>query len=357
MQTEPRAAPTYWSGSCGACKVQYISGFTATGPGGPGYTKHTRMKYLLLFLFLLPALTQAQDDDYYRKNPNRQQPKREYTVLLKDGTSLRGEVVRQDSVEAVVRTRNLGEVRVPADQIIKIELRPEIIDGPPVSAEQQPPADTYINQFPQTMRLASTALQAEKRKLYFRNYVLYISQFEYGISDNWSVSASFFTLRPSAAFSVSTKFSLPVSNRVRVGASVQYAGVQSGGILSGGNQLFEGITYVQGLVTTGDRQNNVTYGAGWTISNGEVSRNFVATFGLVRKVSPKLSFITENFALLGSGVNRSVDFAGLLSAGIRFDRRRHAFDLAAYVPLVFARNDAVGFTLIPFGSYHLRISK
>jgi len=306
---------------------------------------------------ILPALTQAQDDDYYRKNPNRRQPRREYTVLLKDGTSLRGEVISQDSVEAVIRTRNLGEVRVPVDQIMKIELRPERDVSEPETTSQQKTDETYINQFPQTMRLAPTALQAEKGKLYFRNYILYVSQFEYGISDNWSVSTSFFTFLPTAAFSLNTKFSLPVSDRVRVGASVQYAGVQSGGIFNGGNRLFEGITYVQGLVTTGDRQNNTTYGAGWTISRGEVSRNFVATFGLVRKVSPKLSFITENFVLLGAGVNRSVDFAGLLSAGIRFDRQRHAFDLAAYLPLIFARSTGTELSLIPFGSYHLRIGK
>lgn len=316
------------------------------------------MKYFLLFLFLiLPALTQAQDDDYYRKNPNRRQPKREYTVLLKDGTSLRGEVVSQDSVEAVVRTRNLGEVRVPVDQIMKIELRPERDVSEPETTSRQKTDETYINQFPQTMRLAPTALQAEKGKLYFRNYILYVSQFEYGITDNWSVSTSFFTFLPTAAFSLNTKFSLPVSDRVRVGASVQYAGVQSGGIFNGGNRLFEGITYVQGLVTTGDRQNNTTYGAGWTISRGEVSRNFVATFGLVRKVSPKLSFITENFVLLGAGVNRSFDFAGMLSAGIRFDRQRHAFDLAAYLPVVFAGTARTSFTPGPFASYHLRIGK
>ena len=322
------------------------------------------MKHLLLFLFLLlPALTQAQDDAYYRKNSNRRLPKREYSILLKDGTSLRGEVVSQDSVEAVIRTQNLGEVRVPVEQIVKIELRPEISldDGPaqPGRYEESrlPVAETFINQFPQTMRLAPTALQAEKGKLYFRNYIAYISQFEYGISDNWSVSTSFLSFYPVAAFSLNTKFSLPVGERVRVGASVQYAGVGLGGILINGNRTFEGITYVQGLVTTGDRQNNTTFGAGWTISRGEFSRNLVATFGLVRKLNPKLSFITENFVLIGSGISRYIDFAGVVSGGVRFDRRRHAFDLALYVPLLFGRDTGGPFTLIPFGSYHLRISK
>ena len=323
------------------------------------------MKHLVLLLFLLlPVLTQAQDDDYYRKNPNRRLPKREYSVLLKDGTSLRGEVISQDSVEAVIRTPNLGEVRVPVGQIVKIELRSE--PSPANATTTQPyrneessrsATETFINQFPQTMRLAPTAFQAEKGKLYFRNYFISISQFEYGITDNWSVSTSFLSILPTVAFSLNTKFSLPVGERVRIGASVQYAGIGLTGIFVNGNRVFEGITYIQGLVTTGDRQNNTTFGAGWTISNGELSRNFVTTFGLVRKVSPTLSFITENFVLLGAGVNRSVDFAGMLSGGIRFDRRRHAFDLAAYIPIIFESGTYIGINPGPFASYHLRISK
>ena len=317
------------------------------------------MKHLCLFLLLLPAIAFAQDDEYYRKNPNRQPSKREYVVLLKDGTSLRGEVISQDSVEAVIRTKNLGEVRVPVSEIVKIELRSE--NGPANTsnasdnASQQKTGEPFINQFPQTMRLTPTALQAEKGKLYFRNYVLYVSQFEYGINDNWSVSTSFFSFVPTAALSLNTKFSVPVSSRVRLGVSAQYVGVRTDRIFNSG--LYEGIGYVQGLVTTGDRQNNTTFGLGWSVSNGELSRNVIGTFGLVRKVSPKLSFISENFVLVGSGVNRTVDFAGLLSGGIRFDRRRHAFDLALYLPLTFFRNTSSPFMLIPFGSYHLRISK
>lgn len=201
------------------------------------------------------------------------------------------------------------------------------------------------------MRVAPTAFSAEKSRVYYRNYYLYFNQFEYGLTDNWSVAGNVYAGFFINAFSLSTKVSVPLSDRVRVALNAQYAGLRF--LLSDG----EGIGYVQGLVTTGDQRNNTTYGLGWSVSGGDFSRNVVGTFGLVRKITPKLTFISENFALFGSGINRSLDFAGILSGGVRFDRQRHAFDVAIYTPLLIEPGSKPIFALIPFGSYHLRIGK
>ena len=299
------------------------------------------MKHFSLFLLLtLPMLSMAQEGEYYQKQPT----KRTYTIVLKDGTELRGELIRQDSSEAVIQTQNLGEVRLKADQIVRMEQENVRGEGA-----------VYPNPFPQTMRLTPTAFSAQKGKVYFRNYVLYFSQFEYGITDNWSVGTTFFTFVPTALFSLNTKVSVPVSGRVRLGLSAQYVSLRFDGLFTPtGQNANQGLGYVQGIVTTGDRQNNTTFGLGESVSNGDLSRNLVGTFGLVRKVSPGLTFISENLILFGSG---RVDFAGVLSAGLRFDRRRHAFDLAAYVPLVFGPGVSPTITLVPFASYHLRIGK
>lgn len=298
------------------------------------------MKHIVWCLLVcLPYLVAAQDD-YYPKKPGPG-PKRTYTIVLKDGTQLRGELIRQDSVEAVIRTRNLGEIRLKSDQIVRMEQEGTQAQG-----------EIFPNLFSQTMRSTPTAFSAEKGKLYFRNYLLYFSQFEYGINDNWSVGTTFFTFAPTNLFSLNTKVSFPVSDRVRLGVSAQYVTLRFDDFLF--RSTNSSVGYVQGLVTTGDRQNNTTYGLGWGVSNGSLSKSFVGTFGLVRKVSPKLTFISENFVLLGSG---TTGFVATLSAGIRFDRRRHAFDVAAYVPLIIERNVRSTLTLTPFVSYHLKISK
>lgn len=300
------------------------------------------MKHLLLTLLLLLSLRVVAQDDYYAPNKQPTPGNRTYRIVLKDGTQLRGELVRQDSTEAVIRTNNLGEVHLRSEQIVRIE-----------QEGTQARGEIYPNVFSQTMRIAPTAFSAEKGKFYYRNYFLYVSQFEYGISENWSVGMTFYSFAPTNLFSLNTKVSVPVGARVRVGVSAQYAAIRSDGFVGNGGTLAS-IGYLQGLVTTGDRQNNMTFGLGWSISNGGLSRNVVGTFGLVRKVGPKLSFITENFVLFGSG---TLDFAGILSAGIRFDRRRHAFDLAAYIPLLVERNRTTPILFVPYGSYHLRIGK
>ena len=297
------------------------------------------MKHFLVYvLLLLPFCSVAQDDYYPKKgHPTKPSARPVYTIVLKDGTELRGEILRQDSTEAVIRTKNLGEVRLRSDQIVRIE-----------QVDAREPGGTYVNLFPQTMRMAPTAFSAEKGRAYFRNYFVYFSQFEYGVTDNWSVGTTFYSFLPTNLFSLNTKITLPVSNRLRLGINAQYMAVRFDGPP-------EGIGYVQGIVTTGDRQNNTTYGLGATVSNGEVSSNLIGTFGLVRKVSPKLTFISENFVLFGGGTR--VSFAGVLSGGIRFDRRRHAFDLAAYIPIIIGSNLNSPVLLLPYGSYHLRIGR
>ena len=299
------------------------------------------MKFVLWMLAFCLPLVAAGQDDYYQKNAPSS-IKQLYTITLKDGTQLRGQLIRQDSVEAVIRTNNLGEIRLKPDQIVRIEQVGARTEG-----------ETFPNLFPQTMRIAPTAFSAEKGRVYFRNYLLYFSQFEYGINDNWSVGTTFFSFAPTNLFSLNTKVSFPIGNRVRLGVNAQYAALRFDNFLLN-NNLFADIGYVQGIISTGDRRNNTTYGIGWSIANGNVSRNFIGTFGLVRKVSPKLTFIAENLVLFGSGTS---EFAAILSAGIRFDRRRHAFDLAAYAPLIIERNYSPTFTLTPYASYHLRIGK
>jgi hypothetical protein len=219
-------------------------------------------------------------------------------------------------------------------------------------AGTQADGEVFPNQFPQTMRILPTAYSAEAGKLYFRNYLLSLSQFEYGITDNWSVGTTFYTFLPTNIFSLNTKVSFPVGQRVRLGINAQYAALRFPSLFLGSD--FAGIGYVQGLVTTGDRQNNATYGLGWSVSRGSFSRSVVGSFGIVRKVSPKLSFISENLIVFGGGVDGAL---AIISGGVRFDRRRHAFDLAVYLPTAFGPNVETTVILLPFASYHLRISK
>ena len=111
-------------------------------------------------MFLTLSAT-AQDDFYQKKALST--ANRSTTIMLKDGSKLRGKLVRQDSVEVILQNPDLGEIRVPASQIVSIEQ----IDRSSAGAG-------YLNGFPQTMRFPPTAFSAERGRLYYRNYALYV---------------------------------------------------------------------------------------------------------------------------------------------------------------------------------------
>jgi hypothetical protein len=99
------------------------------------------MKYLLLIIcVVVPVLVHAQDD-YYQQRPPSPIEKQTYSILLKDGTQLRGELIRQDSTEAIIRTKNVGTITLKSDQIVRMER---------IGAQAK--SETYPNGFPQTMR-------------------------------------------------------------------------------------------------------------------------------------------------------------------------------------------------------------
>jgi hypothetical protein len=201
------------------------------------------------------------------------------------------------------------------------------------------------NLFGQYMNFLPTAYQAERGRVYYRNTVVYFSQFDVGLTDNWSIGATFFTFIPSLFGSLTTKVSLPVGARVRLGVQAQ--------LLYG--SLFDRTTssgLLQGIVSIGDSQNNVTFGLGTGTSRNSIGQ--VISVGIVRKVRPSLTFISENLIFLGgNGFSLSK-----LAAGVRFDRSRHSFDLSANLP--FGRDGLIrGTTVVffPSASYQIRFGK
>ena len=294
------------------------------------------MKQLMLGWLLLLATTALAQNDYYRKDPPKP-TRRQYVITLQDGSQLRGELIRQDSLEAIIKTSNLGQVTVKADQIISMVA----VD----SAASTMIAAGYPNLFPQYMLVSPTAYQAERGKLYFRTVDAFFSQFDYGINDNWSVGAGFFTFDPTLLFTLRTRISFPVSDRLRLGVQGQFGSGRN--LLD--NRFLGGVTYIQGIASIGSSQHNVTVGVGAIRFYNQFSTGQLLTIGTVQKVSPVLTFIGEVNTAIGPYTNTNLAVSG----GLRFDRRRHAFDLSAS----FSIPTGGGFPIIPLVAYQLRIGR
>lgn len=269
-----------------------------------------------------------------------------YVVTLTDGTTLNGQVLSQDSTRLVLKTSTLGTVYVPSDRVARLE-KAEYAQR--VRPGSRHPAEGYPNLFPQYLNFTPTAFQAERGRVYYRNTYVYVNQFDAGLSDNWSVGAGLIT--PFAfvwAGWLATKVSVPLGPRARVGVQGQY--------FFGGFTLFDTEAFstnlVQGVLSLGTTQNNVTFGLGKSF--GRDAEGAILTVGVVRKASPLLTFISENQLIIGSS-STPVKLGG----GLRFDRQRHSFDVSANVYFGvlggFSNRTTVGF--LPSGSYQLRLGR
>jgi hypothetical protein len=124
---------------------------------------------------------------------------------------------------------------------------------------------------------------------------LFLVGAEYGITDNFSVGASL-SLLPGLALSqqlfiISPRFSAPLSEKVHVGAGIIYANIPFDNSNSGG----AGIGY--GSLTYGGADDNLTFGIGYGFTSGEIGNTPVLQLGGQKRVSRRLSLVTENYVI------------------------------------------------------------
>ncbi|GAB3643456.1 hypothetical protein [Spirosoma arcticum] len=405
------------------------------------------MKTVLLLLFISPIVAWAQ---VFKITPQDAQ-RRQSFLLMRDGSVVRGQILRQDSTIISVRKRGGNLSFIEADQVIsvladrsglpenKAGVRPAspykvyvMKDGARIEGMfirrdstmitlQKPNGQftyfepellaridtvqgesfrdggrTFPNRFAPYLLTGLTAHNPEKGRFYYRNTWLLLNELQYGITRNWSVGASFITPIPYLAYSdlyfrsgeylsynsrLFTKISVPIGNRFRLGVDASYRNNQQFTLIRGRD-----IWTFQALATVGSSQRNATLGYGlitpsrrryeyYTYSFSSSyppqpgSGQFVTytipnqsflTLGLVQKVSPGLTIVLDNTLLLGRTYYQYNESKASLSAALRLDRRRHAFDLGIYTliyqkPILWENGRSTRF--FPYVGYNLLIGR
>ncbi len=397
------------------------------------------MKTVLLVLLLTPTILCAQ---LLKITPEDTQRNHSY-LLMRDGTTMRGRVIRQDSTIITVRKSNGDISFIEADQVLSISaarpdaparsswllgtvfvlkdsthvngtfvrrdstmitvrksngqltyFEPELLvrvdtvrGGTTSSTEYMDNGPAFSNQFPAWLLTGQTAFTPEKGRFYYRNTLAVLNEFDYGITRNWSVGASFITPITYVALvnfyalngflpnnsQLFTKLSVPLGNRFRVGLHVKYLDRTAS---PGANR--GPLTY-QLLTSIGSSQRHVTLGFGLTDRGKQRYYNYTTvypsslpayvdvhipnqtflTLGIMQKVSPYLTLISDNRVNLGSYQYYYTDGFERVSTSfaLRLDRRRHAFDLGFY-SLIYrntARWDDHKVRILPYLGYNLLI--
>ena len=288
---------------------------------------------------------------------------RRYTVFVfKDGTQVEGNYIRRDSTMITVRKRN-GQLTYFEPELLA---RVDTIRGGSALSNMDGSDQVFANQFSPWLLTGQTAFTAEKGRFYYRNILGLHNEFDYGITRNWSVGASFVTLIPfislvnfyafdgflSTNSRLFTKLSVPLGNKFRLGLNVVYQDIMNN------NDYDHGPLTYQLLASIGTSQRNVTVGFGLTDRGKRryylypvgysspttvdvpIPNQSLLTLGIMQKVSPWLTLISDNRINLGSYTNYYFDNVerASMSFAFRFDRRRHAFDLGLY-SLVYRDTD------------------
>jgi hypothetical protein len=281
-----------------------------------------------------------------RGEPERQDTTRaNFEYILKDGTKLIGQLIDQNRDGYIIKTANLGIVKLPLDQVVSVVLQGE----KPVKNKEDNSTSYFQNQFGFKYFLINTGIPVEPKKLFYTNQYIFFSTFTYGFNKYVSGGISFFTFVPTAYFSPNLKVTINPDSKTKFAINGQYYTTR------GSN-----FGLVQGLLTSGDSQNNLTFGYSKILGDRGADEGSIVTFAFVKKVSPKLSVISENNIIIPSTRSTSNSISsrgntiGFLSAGLRFDRRMHAFDLGIWVPT--SGLDREVYT-IPYLGFNVKLNK
>lgn len=197
-------------------------------------------------------------------------------IKVKDGTVIRGRVVSNNTDFYVVMTENLGQIQIPAANVLSIE---QILDKN--YSKNKVIVSGFTPLLSTDYALGENAFNLQKGEVRYNNTMIVLNKFDVGITKNISLSGTIVTTGGVAI--IGAKFTTELAPMLRVGAN-GYLGVNFG------SEYSEGLI-VQGYATYGKPTSNVTVGGAW------VSHNSPSLFQLsgLHRISNKVALSIDNF--------------------------------------------------------------
>jgi hypothetical protein len=246
-----------------------------------------------------------------------------------DGNVFIGYIASEDSINLVVKTDVMGEVKIPLD---KIKSQTQINGLKKVGRQ-------YWLANPQSSRYfwAPNGYGLEKGSSYYQNIWVLYNQVSTGLTDNFSVGAGMIPLFLFGSSAIPVwivpKFSIPVvKEKLNIGT-----GAFIGTILGVNSGVF-GLVY--GTVTVGSRDKNMSLGVASGFVDGKWLKVPIINPNFIVRVSPRGYLISENYIITAGG-----ETVVVLSFGGRSLIRNISLDYSLWMP-VGVGNDRI--LAIPF---------
>ena len=243
-------------------------------------------------------------------------------VTLRDGSTIYGRIVSV-SADTVTFQTGAGGMQLAAGAIGEIKVIPtsDLHEG------------SYWFPNPNSTRLffAPTGQMLKQGEGYVSDYELFFPGIAYGLTDNISIGGGISLIPASAsdqAYYFTPKVGFSVSEQVHLAAGVLLAGTRGG---------TGGVYY--GVGTLGDGNGSVTLGGGYGFAGGKIQRKPAGMLGAEKRISRRISVVTENYLLPVDHDNTVYSF------GLRFMGEKITTDLALFNT---ANSGVIGFPWVDF---------
>ena len=283
------------------------------------------MKKQYIFILIIIALI----DNLQSFGQNVPDSIRTFRIETIDGNIFVGSIVTEDPSVLVLKTENLGEIKIPQNNIkSKTELK-----------ELKKVGNEFWLPNPQSARYfwAPNGYGLEKGSSYYQNIWIFYNQFSVGLSDNFSVGAGMIPLflfgGTATPFWIVPKFSIPViENKFNLGT-----GAFLGTVVGTESGIF-GLLY--GTTTFGSRDKNLSLGLAYGFAGSEWLKVPIFNVSCMIRTGPKGYFVSENYFISAGG-----ETVGIISAGGRSIIRNLGLDYSLWIPV---GSEIDSFVAIPF---------
>lgn len=261
-----------------------------------------------------------------------------WLVDTEDGNTFIGTIVDTDSSQVILLTEIYGRIHIPLAQIKtkRVLKKSNLIEGEHWFSN--PHATRYF--------FMTNGYGLRKGEAYYQNTWIMFNQISYGITNHITIGGGvvplfLFAGAPTPVW-ITPKVAIPiVKDKINLSA-----GMILGHILGEGVSF--GIGY--GAVSVGNRDNNLTIGAGWAFADSEWADTPTLTLSGMTRVGRKTYLLTENYYI---GISEGTSL-GIISAGGRSVQKRLAIDYGLIFPVgtdvgTFIAIPWLGIT-IPFGN-------
>jgi hypothetical protein len=241
------------------------------------------------------------------------------TVRLKDGNTITGRIVQQDSTQLIVLTPGGLQVPIPRDQIVSVEPFHGVIEKGEINEDDPNYTRLLFSPTGRPMRAGGA---------YFADYYILFPLLAYGITNSISVQGGF-SVVPGLPMKYQVKY---LSTKIGKQFNRNYA--LSGGILWGGvDKYYAGMLFA--VNTFGPPQKSVTAGLGLGYyrdqnANIRFGQDPVLLLGGTAKIGAHTALVSENWFIL----NGDVPFDEQpLSLAFRFYGSKLSADVGFICPL------------------------